>query len=487
MNEFDPIKVNTYTIQELADFVQSGCRKEDLYACGLSAPKRPQLDAELSARTSLVTEDDQRWSIAQKRDTIPAYIAYLDKYDNIDGYRGKYVKEAQTRLEELRIGLKDLSCELFEDMKAYPWKYNQNMMKQLFDGLSDEGDEGDGKANSNSNVGDIATRFLKSGQTITISDLKAEGIIPDYMTKDRICAPDSKLPQLSPAMQGDFPKDNRWDVYFVGVPRGGKSSVLSGIFYSMNKKGQISYIPHPNKEGQDLAGEYYNGLVESVEECKFPESTNGDSASYMKIDLTKDKRRNNLVFVELSGEVFAQAVQSGYVGKKAWTRLGGSMISDSSNDKVLFFIVDYGVKIGENKQAQQRRVLESMLSHVLTKDGPGQDGRKGCTMSKVKTVAVIVTKCDMMSCKNREERSLMAQQFLQDEFATFMKNLRDCCIEYGINKPIHNNVYVFDFSLGTRLVGNSCQYDSRDSARIVEFLSKTTAGKSTGLLGNLFG
>lgn len=485
MNEFDPIKVNTYTIQELADFVQSGCRKEDLYACGLSAPKRPLLDAELSARTSLVTDDDQRWSIAQKKDTIPAYKAYLARYDIYDGYRGKHVIEAQARLEELWIVLEALSRELFEDMKAYPWKYGQTEMRRLFDGLSDEGD---GK--SNSDVGDIATRFLESGQTITISDLKAKGIIPDDMTKNRICAPDSKLPQLTPEMQGDFPKENRWDVYFVGVPRGGKSSVVSGIFYSMNKKGQISYIPHPNKDGQDLAGDYYNRLLESVEDCKFPESTGKETASYMKIDLTKDKRRNNLVFVELSGEAFNEAVESQYVGKKAWQHLGGSTISDSSNDKVLFFIVDYGVKIGENKQiprSRQRKVLENMLSHVLTKDGTGQDGRKGCTMSKVKTVAVIVTKCDLMSCRNREERSLMAQQFLQDEFATFMNNLRICCKEFGINKPIHNNIYVFDFSLGTRLVGNSCQYDSRDSERIVEFLSKTTAGKSTGLLGNLFG
>ena len=49
MNEFNPLKVNSYTIIELADMIEGGIvTKDEVYACGLAAPKRPELEAELN-------------------------------------------------------------------------------------------------------------------------------------------------------------------------------------------------------------------------------------------------------------------------------------------------------------------------------------------------------------------------------------------------------------------------------------------------------
>ena len=49
MEEFDPFKVNTYTINQILDYIISGkCSKEDIYSCGFAANKRPELEKRLA-------------------------------------------------------------------------------------------------------------------------------------------------------------------------------------------------------------------------------------------------------------------------------------------------------------------------------------------------------------------------------------------------------------------------------------------------------
>ncbi|MCC8118180.1 MAG: hypothetical protein LIP09_05440 [Bacteroidales bacterium] len=51
MAEFDPTKVNTYSIMELANMIEANeVSLEEIYGAGYAAPKRPDLKKELERR-----------------------------------------------------------------------------------------------------------------------------------------------------------------------------------------------------------------------------------------------------------------------------------------------------------------------------------------------------------------------------------------------------------------------------------------------------
>ena len=486
MNDFDPIKVNSYSIEELADMIENKIvSKDELYGVGLAAPKRPLLEAELNKRMRVVIEDDEAWQLADRKKTIAAYESYVTKYDKLPPeYRGKHVAEAKAEIERLIIELDELKRELFTSMRQEPWVFKAEGVKKLF-----VGENKPEVLEALRNFPDITSRFLASGQKISYEDLIRERIIPANIKKENLIAEDQFLVQTNISELGDFPEEKRTDVYFFGVPRGGKSSVLAGILSNMDKRGVAIYQPHWNQQGKDLVRSYYYGLIESTRKGKFPVSTQADSVSFMKLDLKLKKRQNLLTFVEIGGEAFQQAYESGMRGDLAWGELGAGSCLRSKNKKLLIFILDYSLVQGINNQsteAQQAQVLNTALQ-ILSTDGKGKDFSDGCTLSKVDTVAVVVTKSDLMNNPNRDKRTEIAIDYISDNFASFMTALEECCSKFGINKATGYKPYVMAFSLGKLLIGNTYAYDPTDSENIVNFISDVTAGESTGIFGRIFG
>lgn len=489
MPEFDPMKVNSYTILELADMIDANkVTKEALYSVGLAKPKRPELEEELHRRASIVLDEQEAWELAVKTQTVEGYRRYLRKYDVLpsEGYRGKHVAEAKEAIEDRIIILDLLRKELFDTMKKTPWVFSANGVKKLLSGVKDPNE-----LEALRDLSDIASRFLASGQSITYDDLvnPANNIIPSSIKLENLVAEDQFLRQTNIKELGAFPEEKRTDVYFFGVPRGGKSSVLAGILSTMDKQGVALYQPHWNENNQDLVKRYYSGLIESTKKGKFPVSTATDSVSFMKLQLRLRNRRNDLTFVEIGGEAFKQAYESSMKGDLAWGELGAKSCLKSNNRKLLFFILDYGLKDGISNQStetEQKHILTTALE-ILSSDGSGKDGRNGCTLSKVDTVAVIVTKSDLMKTENRDTRTAIAHKYVKSEFASFMTALETACTDFGINKAVNYKPYIMSFSLGRLFIGNTYAYDSKDSEDIVNFISDVTSGTSTSIFGRIFG
>lgn len=486
MYEFDPLRVNSYSITELADMIEGHIvTKEGLYACGLAAPKRPQLETELHNRQRVLVEDDEAWDVALRKDTIEGYERYLNKYDKLPPeYRGKHVGEAKDAIETLIEKLKKLKSELFEAMRTTPWVFKAEGVKKLLSGVN-RPEELEALRKSS----DITSRFLASGQNITYEDLVDNKIIPSHIRLENLLGEDQFLVQTNISQLGDFPEERRTDVYFFGVPRGGKSSVLAGILSNMDRRGVAIYQPHWNHDDQDLVRGYYYGLIESTRKGKFPVSTQADSISFMKLDLQLNNRQNRLTFVEIGGEAFQQAYDSGYRGDRAWGELGAGSCLRSNNRKLLIFILDYSLVRGINNQSteqKQSQILNTALQ-LLSSDGTGRNHEEGCTLSKVDTVAVVVTKSDLMNISNPDERTKKAIDYIEDNFAAFMTSLEQKCQRFGINRAENYQPYVMTFSLGKLLIGNTYEYDHRDSEKIVNFISNATAGEHTGFLGRIFG
>lgn len=484
MEEFNALYVNSYTIVQLADFI---CGKkaslEEIYQAGLLRPKRVELEEELERRRLVVEQDETVWQEARVKDTVQAYQFYLRLYDKQEPeYRGKHVMDAWMRIEELKREYEGLKAELLRDMKDNPFKYNQEKLNALFKGVDEV------TRQQSCLFNDVFNRFVASGQTLSNEDLWREDILPRDRDIEYLLKPDVQLRATQISELGGFPQEDRTDVYFLGVPRSGKSSMLAGLLSYMYKKGCATYQPHYNSQGEDLVCDYYYGLIESTNQGMFPASTNTDTVSFMKIDLHSRRGTNSLNFVEMAGEAFRQATVQGKIGKKAWEGFGAGQCLQVPNRKLLFFIVDYGVENGQNENVTseiQRRALDSSLKTFLS-DGVGKDNAVGCTMSKVDTVAIIVTKSDMLGVSD-EDRKKKAIKYVNDNFATFKRNLKEICKKYNINRPENYDPYIMPFSLGKVSIGNRYQFNPRDSEAVVDFISCVTVRQREGFWATMFG
>lgn len=488
MEEFDPMRVNSYTVEQLADMISNGnVTLEDIYASGLRATRRPELEAELQRRRNVVIEDDEAWEVALRKNTVPGYESYLRRYDKYPPeYRGKHVAEAKAAIDELYVIIVALRQELFETMMSRPWSFNHESMKALFKGESDPE-----RLEALRGMDDIQSRFLASGQKITYKDLIDNKIISKNISMEALVSPEQNLIQTNAENLRPFPTERRTEIYFIGVPRGGKSSVLAGVLSNMYRRGVAMYEPHFNRKDIDLVRRYYNGLIESTEAAKFPVSTNEDSVSFMKFTLNVGRKSNQLTFVELGGEAFRRAAEGGRRGRDAWENVGAADLLNSNNKKMLVFILDYGINQGVNdrcrSETEQAQILETMLTAVLDRDGTGMENRRGCTLSKTDSVAVVVTKSDLMGEDDHERRDKLAMEYVKNRFSNFMNTLTEKCREYGINSRVGYAPYVMAFSLGKLFVGNTYEYDPTDSRKIVDFISQVTDGDNETWLGRLFG
>ena len=478
MEEFDPMKVYSYTPQQAADYIFAGSlTKEDLYQLGYPAAKRAELEQIINAKTRLPIEDDETWAWASRIDTVDSYDQYLAKYDVFGegAYRGKYVTDANMRRNQLFAEAEQLRTDLFTAMKEKPWVFKDDAINLLINGNSDPSIR-----QALRNHRDVASRFICTGQTISFDDIIEHGIVPSDWDLDKIMAPDFALPQTNIEELGEFPISGRTDVYFLGVPRGGKSTVLSGLVHEMFRRGMSTYEPQFNKNGQDKSHPYYRGLIKAVDAAKFPVSTNQDSVSFMKITLNNGKKKNPLTFVEIAGEAFRSIANGNETGAEIWQKLGAAQCLKSRNRKFLAFIVDYsinkkGVRTDGWTNLDQAMVLSDSLN-VLGHDGTGRDNTTDCTLSKVDTVAVIVTKSDLMGDHlTPQQKQQVANQYLATNFMEFMNNLSDACRRHGINKPNSYMPYILTFNIGKLRIGNTYTYDPTDSANIINFIQRVTA------------
>src|SRR5690606_24333252 len=112
-----------------------------------------------------------------------------------------------------------------------------------------------------------------------------------------------KLSQLPPMEEG------RTDVYFVGVPGSGKSTMLSGILHVANKNGVL--LPDTyNQDGSVFQDQLINDLNRGV----LPNATASGSYNYVALSLNDDNNlRHPFNIVEVPGENYVNMYNNGDV------------------------------------------------------------------------------------------------------------------------------------------------------------------------------
>lgn len=473
---FDPMKVNGYTVEELKSYIDNGeVTFPQLQQLGLHWQKQESLKTWSEEKQKAAEREQIEWEETCRQNTIAAYRNFINKYPNSSN-----AIRAEVNIGILESETEQLIISLLDDMKVAPWKYTADLMNMLFNGVGSQQLEILRNAQSD-DIDPVVRDFILSGQRLPFEKLLELGIIPEGVSKKDICAQDYTMPQKTVRELGEFPT-GRTDVYFLGVPRSGKSSVLSGMMYKLWIDGRAGYEPH-FVNGIDPCANYYKGLIKAMASKKPPVGTPNDSISFMKLNIRhpNGKRRNEVTIVEMSGEAF-KGIAAGHESedsKRIWENLGATQCIRVPNRKCMFFVLDYSL-IREIDGAYCSSIEQEMMLNdslrAFCYDGPNKEKpNSGCTMSKVDTVAIIMTKCDLMEGKDtREERLDEAFNYINSHFSTFANNLLEVCKRYGINKANDYLPYILTFSLGHFYVGNTVVFNGDDSEEIINFISTVT-------------
>ena len=491
-DHFNPTMVHMYTIDQLYHFIQNEeVTFQELRELGLHYQKQEELNNLISSIAETEREEREDFANAcqmaatsenvHHRNAAKGYYQkYLDKWESRSIHPAPaHITFCKQELERLEAssGLEDenLKKNLLEDMKRHAWRYSPYLMKLIMGRVTPDPSELEGDTTP-------AGQFLASGQTLKDKDLIEGGVLPegDIPLLNSIYQNVQEVPQLDLSTLGDFPKD-RTDVYMMGVKGSGKTCALAGIISELYNSGEVTYKPQLNQNGIDNCQDYYYSLIEGVRHKKAFAPTKFDTISFMKLDIGP-KHNKPLTFVEMSGEAFKNLAEANK-GRDVWKKMGANSCLSNTNHKVLCFFIDYQrvISSDETDNLDQDTVLSKALT-VLSNDGPDpKKPEKGCTMSRVKTVAIVVTKSDLMGKDlSYEDRENIAMEYVTTRLANFVSNLKLLCRKHDINHPAKNAIYIFPYSLGDFYVGQSVQFKRDDSSRFVQFLKDTTdSGKNT--------
>lgn len=478
MAEFDPKQVNGYAFEELMGFIDKGVVNfEGLKHCYLNYEMQAKINAEFDRRKAVTDSEENAWRGALAMNTLQGFEMYVKKF----GSQGIHAFEAEVKLEEMKQQKLKLYVDLYDDMRRDITQYKAPIMQYLFriktptdSMLAEDSPKG---------------RFLKAGLSLNYNDLIENGFLPpeNKLLMESILKQDYALPQMQFDQLGEFPTD-RTDIYFLGCPGSGKSCVLAGILNYLRLEGWLEYEVQMNDEGKDLCKPYFDALIEGVSQYKVPQSTSEETISFLKFNMgPKFDRR--ITAMELSGEAFNKLANGLSSGKEVWGKLGASRCLSNDSKKTLFFLLDYSSIIGKNPEItelKQALILENSLV-MFSSDGEGPKGDIGCTMSKVETVAIVVTKSDLMDKEagttlSPDERAEIALKYLNQRFRLFMNNLTRLCKKYGINNnnKDRNAPFVTTFSLGRFYLGNSVVYEQEDSKQLAELIMACTDKERKG-------
>lgn len=273
------------------------------------------------------------------------------------------------------------------------------------------------------------------------------------------------------------------DIYFLGVPGCGKSTILAGIF--SNHGAEFRYKINGCRH---IGGNFGIELERAVSSNNvFPSRTtlnnlddNKKDKFYLQIQdgeiIDKDSTRHDLSFIEMSGErtlalVTAKSFDLEQLGE------GMEKLLTNENHKLLFFIIDPDCKnmcvnvrqedtnggfLTEQihlTQAQMLTAIADFFKELIKKR----------RVKNIDAVHIILSKSDLLKGESSDH---IIKEILNNQFAEFTHSLREMCSpEYGnINSHCGRNPYLYTFHIGDILPGEMLNYNPQDSTKIINVI-----------------
>lgn len=211
--------------------------------------------------------------------------------------------------------------------------------------------------------------------------------------------------QLPPMEEG------RTDVYFVGVPGSGKSTMLSGLLNIANRNG----ILMPDIYNND-GSIYQTQLISDLNRGVLPNATASGSYNYVALSLNdQDGAKHPFNIVEVPGENYVNMFNNGDVGEFL------NYISNN-NKKILIFVIDsLAHDTGYNDSSSQ---LDQNLVYINILNMFKSNG----ILDQTDAIYLVANKFDAIKttryATNNSSDVDLASDFLQEEFKGLIENCK---------------------------------------------------------------
>ncbi|MGV0978829.1 MULTISPECIES: TRAFAC clade GTPase domain-containing protein [Weeksellaceae] len=266
---------------------------------------------------------------------------------------------------------------------------------------------------------------------ISFDDLEDEGIsqrtinsIKYYSNSNRVTI-FKKIDDLPPMEEG------RTDVYFVGLPGSGKSTMLSGLLNVANKEG----ILLPDTYSNDGAV-YQTQIVSDLSRGVLPNATASGSYNYVAMSLNdENKKKHPFNVVEVPGELYVNMFNNANVDDLL-------KYIKNSNKKILIFVIDslaHDTNYADAKSALDQSLVYVNILNMFKSSG---------ILNQTDAIYLVANKFDAIKESrydgdNRPDVDL-AYEFLNEEF----KNLLNNCTSIRDESKNKFKIKILPYSIG---------------------------------------
>lgn len=472
MDALNPLWINRYSQVELLAFLACGYTLDDFKMCGLAEDNLQALSAVTGSAHAI--NDDSIFNAARNEDTVKAYRRYLELLPD-----GTHATECRAWVSRHESISDNLTQRLIEDMKAHPQRYSDGVLHTLIEGLHpneiEDYKSGLHKLESlNPWWREIVVELIE-GHTVDMERV-AQSVKPDGMSENTWRAiwtqPSYNLPSLTAR---EMSRMLKWgnDVFMLGICGCGRKSLTAAILNYSALFLNGTYQPHI-VNGKDVSYGYYKALRDIIPACKFPAPQGSDTLCFLHYTAMGQKA----TFIQHGSEVCALMADSRYREevREIWEVNALRACLENDNEKTLLFLIDCSVLLESDEypwtfytSLDQALLLENMLQ-ILCSNGPNQHNpEKGCFMSRVKKLAIVFTKADLLPGEPSVSNWLkQCEELAATKNKSFLALLHEVCSQYKINK--NGQPYMFVHSMGTPLVGNCFIHQVETTKSIASFI-----------------
>lgn len=291
------------------------------------------------------------------------------------------------------------------------------------------------------------------------NDLSKCGISDEFINK---MLTNTGIQNFEPARPLQTIKEPCTEVYFWGIPSSGKTCALGAIL-SAAKNGLVarSMIPDNNCQGfgymNRLSSIFFPGRV-----CRLPGGTPVTSTYEMRFELEDQEHQiHHVACIDMAGELFTcmfmqdAGEQLRDDQQQALETLHNILLSNrSNNNKIHFFVVEYGAEKRLFNGLPQAEYLNSAAAHL---------NNMGLFNSNTDAIYVLISKVDNASYKGSLDDHLL--KYMTKNYLGFYNNLLRICKEHNIN---NGRVNIVPFSIGEVCFKDYCLFDATSATKVVD-------------------
>jgi GTP-binding protein EngB required for normal cell division len=291
-------------------------------------------------------------------------------------------------------------------------------------------------------------RSLINRNAITFDDILNSGIPSKIVNALKYYCSTEKITKSYTV--DDLPpmEEGRTDVYFVGLPGSGKSTMIAGLLNVAQKSGLL--LPDP----YHAAGvTFQTNLIQDLSRGVLPERTMSGSYNYIAASL-KDSHNNRhpLNIVDVPGELYNSIQDNAEVNKFL-------RYINNKNKKILIFVIDSLEHENDNSVSNyDQSVVFPNILQMFNKSG---------VLEQTDAIYLVVNKFDAIKESkyyfDDRPNGDIALEFINDEFL----GLKNNCFSVREDAKNDIKIKVIPFSIGSLSYGSILNTLDKDFAKTI--------------------